>query len=327
MCSSSSMHGTGQRPQNFIRDEGPDEKRYEAYPEQKELLARKTELINSQRTPAMSLKADIRTLPLSSATFGTRFDVILIDPPWHDYARRAPGHQVESWDWEQVMMLNVADLADTPSFVFIWCGNEQHLESGRQCLRWWGFKRVEDIVWLKTNKDSRRRRPNLEAGIPPQQGADQVLTGTKEHCLVGVRGQLRRDMGEFVHAHCDVDVIISEEPPLPSTAKPEELYGIIERFCQGKRRIELFGEDHNVRDGWVTVGNNLSQGKPFDSNIYSNYFRNADGTRYVENLNLNQRVNPGAPILLPFDPHIEEIRPKSPPGPPGQTQSHRGWND
>lgn len=28
-------------------------------------------------------------------------------------------------------------------------------------------------------------------------------------------------------------------------------------FAQGRRRLELFGEDHNIRPGWVTVGSSL----------------------------------------------------------------------
>ena len=27
---------------------------------------------------------------------------------------------------------------------------------------------------------------------------------------------------------------------------------------QGRRRLELFGEDHNIRPGWVTIGRDLS---------------------------------------------------------------------
>lgn len=60
---------------------------------------------------------------------------------------------------------------------------------------------------------------------------------------MGQRGNIDRTRdGHFVHANCDMDVIVSEEPqPLGSTAKPEELYGIVERFCLGRRRLELFG--------------------------------------------------------------------------------------
>jgi N6-adenosine-specific RNA methylase IME4 len=57
----------------------------------------------------------------------------------------------------------------------------------------------------------------------------------QEHCLVGIRGKLLRGRDHaFVHANCDTDIIFSEEPPLGSTEKPEELYGIIERFCNGR---------------------------------------------------------------------------------------------
>lgn len=36
------------------------------------------------------------------------------------------------------------------------------------------------------------------------------------------------------------------------------MYRIIEHFALGRRRLELFGEDHNIRTGWLTVGKELS---------------------------------------------------------------------
>ena len=32
-------------------------------------------------------------------------------------------------------------------------------------------------------------------------------------------------------------------------------------FPAGRRRLELFGEDHNIRPGWVTVGSNITSSK------------------------------------------------------------------
>lgn len=49
-------------------------------------------------------------------------------------------------------------------------------------------------------------------------------------------------------------MLISEEEAMGSTKKPEELYDVIERFCLGRRRLELFGEIHNIREGWLTIG-------------------------------------------------------------------------
>jgi hypothetical protein len=34
--------------------------------------------------------------------------------------------------------------------------------------------------------------------------------------------------------------------------KPSEMYEIMENFCQGIRRIELFGDDRSARPGWLT---------------------------------------------------------------------------
>jgi N6-adenosine-specific RNA methylase IME4 len=38
------------------------------------------------------------------------------------------------------------------------------------------------------------------------------------------------------------------------------------------RRLELFGEEHNIRDGWVTVGLNLPASN-FRPDVYANHFR------------------------------------------------------
>ena len=53
---------------------------------------------------------------------------------------------------------------------------------------------------------------------------------------MGVRGNVRRSTdGHIIHANVDTDVIISEEPEYGSTAKPEEIYAIIEHFSLGAR--------------------------------------------------------------------------------------------
>ena len=59
---------------------------------------------------------------------------------------------------------------------------------------------------------------------------------TQEHCLLGIRGTVRcATDGHVIHTNVDTDVMVSEEPPLGSSEKPEEMYQLIERFCQGKR--------------------------------------------------------------------------------------------
>jgi N6-adenosine-specific RNA methylase IME4 len=73
--------------------------------------------------------------------------------------------------------------------------------------------------------------------------------------LGGVLGHfLRSRDGHLVHANIHTDLVIAQEPLDPScTHKPAEVYRVIEDFCLGRRRLELFGDIANVRDGWVCL--------------------------------------------------------------------------
>ncbi|GAX80720.1 hypothetical protein CEUSTIGMA_g8155.t1 [Chlamydomonas eustigma] len=301
---------TGQRPQNFLLDSTVIDERYSEYPQMRELMHLKEAHIAKHATPPYYLRADLRALKLSVETFGTKFDSILVDPPWEEYVRRAPGllKDPEYWAWKEIMALEIENIADTPSFIFLWCGSAEGLEAGRHCLNKWGFRRCEDICWVKTNKE----HPNKKLSAVHQE-LNSVLVHTKEHCLMGIKGNVRRGLdGQVIHANCDTDIIVGEEPPLGSTAKPEEMYGIIERFCNGRRRLELFGEEHNIRPGWVTVGRSLPTSN-FNPAVYSSHFKYHDGTPYTENRNPNGKLPLVSPNLLPMHEGIEDLRPKSPP--------------
>ncbi|CAG8699295.1 16198_t:CDS:2 [Funneliformis mosseae] len=275
---------SGRRPQNFIRDTELSQ-RFDEYPKLKELTKKKNALVAERATPPTYLKADLRTLDLKS--LGTKFDVILIDPPLQEYCRRSPlvaGSNSDYWTYDEIISFYAAA---TPSFIFIWSGDADGLDRGRQLLLKWGYRRCEDIVWIKTNKKWKGSH-----FIEPR----SVFQRTKEHCIMGIKGTVRRSTdGHFIHCNVDTDVIISEEPHYGvGTAKPEELYHIIEHFCLGRRRLELFGEDHNIRPGWLTVGLGLSSSN-FDVTTYSSYFSEPNGH------------------LLGSTNEIEALRPKSPP--------------
>ena len=75
-----------QRPANFIRDSNLTD-RFDEYPKLKELIEAKDERIATRASPAMFKKVDLRSFDLT--TLGTKFDVVLIDPPWEEYRRRA----------------------------------------------------------------------------------------------------------------------------------------------------------------------------------------------------------------------------------------------
>ncbi|RUP52261.1 hypothetical protein BC936DRAFT_149830 [Jimgerdemannia flammicorona] len=320
---------SGQRPHNYIRDSNLKE-RFDEYPKLKELTKLKNDLVDARSTPPAYLQADLRNFDLKSLQ--CKFDVILIDPPLEEYCRRSPltaGKSRDYWSYEEIANLKIEDVAANPSFIWIWCGDSEGLDHGRQLLTKWGYRRCEDIVWIKTNRAWEVGLASmsflghigrayaiflspLTTKLPPFQfrgfrvihhfqgshfiETRSVLQHTKEHCLMGIKGTVRRSTdGHFIHCNVDTDVIISEEPSLGSQRKPEELYHIIEHFCLGRRRLELFGEDHNIRRGWLTIGNALSSSN-FSAKTYNSYF-SGDQNGY----------------LLGSTPKIEELRPKSPP--------------
>ncbi|KAG0596424.1 hypothetical protein M758_UG252900 [Ceratodon purpureus] len=299
---------TGLRPQNFIRDvELAD--RFEEYPKLKELITRKDQLIAKRATPPMYRQCDLRTTELGPDLFGTKFDVILVDPPWEEYVRRAPGigDSMEWWSDEEIENLRIEAIADTPAFIFLWVGDAEGLEQGRRCLKKWGFRRCEDICWVKTNREN--PTPAL------RHDSNTLFQHSKEHCLMGIKGTVRRSTdGHIIHANVDTDIIISEEPEYGSTKKPEELYHIIEHFAQGMRRIELFGEDHNIRAGWVTVGKGLTSSN-FNPQTYAKNFADTEGKVWQGGRG-NAAID--ALHLVGTTPEIEALRPKSPPRPQAQ---------
>ena len=51
----------------------------------------------------------------------------------------------------------------------------------------------------------------------------------------------------------DTDVILWEGDPTDPTRKPPEMYTLVENFCLGLRRLELFARARSLRRGWVSV--------------------------------------------------------------------------
>ncbi|GLT35915.1 hypothetical protein SLA2020_103280 [Shorea laevis] len=294
---------TGMRPQNFIRELELTNV-VEDYPKLRELIQKKDEIVAKAASSAMYFKCDLHEFELSPEFFGTKFDVILVDPPWEEYVHRAPGvaDHIDYWTFEEIMNLKIEAIADTPSFIFLWVGDGVGLEQGRQCLKKWGFRRCEDICWVKTNKN------NATPGL--RHDSHTIFQHSKEHCLMGIKGTVRRSTdGHIIHANIDTDVIIAEEPAYGSTRKPEDMYRIIEHFALGRRRLELFGVDDNIRSGWLTVGKGISSTN-FNAEAYVRNFADKDGKVWQGGGGRNPP--PDAPHLVKTTPEIESLRPKSP---------------
>lgn len=295
---------TGMRPQNFIRELELTSV-VEDYPKLRELIQRKDDIVINSSSPPMYYKCDLRDFTLTPEFFCSKFDVILVDPPWEEYVHRAPGitDHIEYWTFEEIQNLKIEAIADTPSFIFLWVGDGVGLEQGRQCLKKWGFRRCEDICWVKTNKR------NATRGL--RHDSHTLLQHSKEHCLMGIKGTVRRSTdGHIIHANIDTDIIIAEEPLDGSTKKPDDMYRIIEHFSLGRRRLELFGGDHNIRPGWLTLGKGLTSSN-FNPEVYIKNFTDKDGKVWQGGGGRNPP--PDAPHLVSTTPEIESLRPKSPP--------------
>ena len=94
------------------------------------------------------------------------------------------------------------------------------MELGRECLKLWGYDRVDEIIWVKTNQLQRIIRTGRTG---------HWINHGKEHCLVGLKGG--KDMK--LNRGLDCDVIVAEVRA--TSHKPDEIYGIIERLSPGTR--------------------------------------------------------------------------------------------
>ena len=128
------------------------------------------------------------------------------------------------------------------------------MEVGRECMKIWGYKQVEELVWVKTNQLHRLIRTGRTG---------HWLNHSKEHCLVGVKGHPK------LNHHLDTDIIVAEVRE--TSRKPDEIYRIIERLCPGPYKLELFGRPHNVRENWITLGNQLENVCLHDPDIIRKY--------------------------------------------------------
>ncbi|XP_008433738.2 N(6)-adenosine-methyltransferase subunit METTL3 [Poecilia reticulata] len=182
--------------------------------------------------PSQWICCDIRFLDMSILG---KFSVVMADPPWDIHMELPYGTLTD----DEMRKLSIPALQDD-GFLFLWVTGRA-MELGRECLSQWGYERVDEIIWVKTNQLQRIIRTGRTG---------HWLNHGKEHCLVGVKGST-----QGFNRGLDCDVIVAE---VRSTShKPDEIYGMIERLSPGTRKIELFGRPHNVQPNWITLGNQL----------------------------------------------------------------------
>ncbi|XP_055839984.1 N6-adenosine-methyltransferase MT-A70-like protein [Episyrphus balteatus] len=182
--------------------------------------------------PPQWIQCDLRYLDM---TVLGKFAVVMADPPWDIHMELPYGTMSD----DEMRQLGVPALQDD-GLIFLWVTGRA-MELGRECLKLWGYERVDELIWVKTNQLQRIIRTGRTG---------HWLNHGKEHCLVGMKGNPTN-----LNRGLDCDVIVAEVRA--TSHKPDEIYGIIERLSPGTRKIELFGRPHNVQPNWITLGNQL----------------------------------------------------------------------
>ncbi|GLB33550.1 putative MT-A70-domain-containing protein [Lyophyllum shimeji] len=183
-----------------------------------------------------------------------KFHVIMADPPWDIHMSLPYGTMTD----DEMRAMPIPTLQDE-GLLFLWVTGRA-MEVGRECMRVWGYTRVDEVVWVKTNQLQRVIRTGRTG---------HWLNHTKEHMLVGVKtvtdesGALK--FPSWINRGLDTDVIVSEVRE--TSRKPDEVYGLIERMCPGGRKIEVFGRKHNTRPGWLTLGNQLGADQIYEEDL------------------------------------------------------------
>jgi hypothetical protein len=90
-------------------------------------------------------------------------------------------------------------------------------------LELWGYKRVEEIIWVKTNQLQRIIRTGRTG---------HWLNHSKEHCLVGIKGS------PLVNRNIDTDVIVAEVRE--TSRKPDEVIHPLQWFSLGSEQVQLY---------------------------------------------------------------------------------------
>jgi mRNA m6A methyltransferase catalytic subunit len=176
----------------------------------------------------------------------------MADPPWDIHMSLPYGTMTD----DEMRSMKIPILQDE-GLLFLWVTGRA-MELGRDCLKAWGYHRIDEIIWVKTNQLQRVIRTGRTG---------HWLNHTKEHMLVGVK--MGKDgsvnIPKWVNKGLDVDVIVSEVRE--TSRKPEEAYGLIERLCPGGRKVEIFGRRHNTRPGWLTLGNQLGTDRIYEEDV------------------------------------------------------------
>lgn len=224
---------------------------------------------------AIPICADIRTFNFKNLDrhvqkcTGRQFDVIMMDPPWK-LATSAPSRGVaiayDSLSDDEILDIPLYQI-QSQGFLFLWVINARYAKACDMMITW-GYEVIDEIAWVKKTVTGKMAK-----------GHGYYLQHAKETCLIGFKGDLEEFMTEKNNfsklpvMNCvekekknfDLktfrantvlgDVIFSERRG--QSQKPNEIYEFIEDLVPNGNYLEIFGRRNNLRNKWVTIGNEL----------------------------------------------------------------------
>lgn len=189
---------TGERPANFIRHNLDVESRFPGYPRLNRLDRLKRDLVKTTAHNPLFIPFHFNPYFPSSLReiLGShnKFDAILLNVP--------KGVRIQD-----LYGLRIDQICHLPSFLFLLIpqSTSANLEEARALIQHWGYRRAEDIVWIKSNTQS------LPMSLPVN-AHGSLFVNAKEHCLMCIKGTVRRATdGHIIHCNVDTDVIIADE--------------------------------------------------------------------------------------------------------------------
>lgn len=274
---------TGTLPQcNVTNIENP----VEGYPRLERLHELKRAHFKANAVPALGVRVPPSSMLSTLNSWletdaNTNFDVVLIGGCLDD------GMAISE---KQLESLPIPQLTPKPSILLIWVPQRQ-IDLAHRLMHNWGFRRSEDIAFFPRSKSSVFMPKRTAAQVE-----SSVLIPTSWHCILGLKGTLRRsEDNALINCNVDTDVIIEKESTLPGIV-PLELYSIIENFTSMARRLHIIPgyapEDKpvRIRNGWVIVSPDIG----------------------LDNFRL-KAYNGRNPRRAPFNKEVDELRPKTPP--------------
>lgn len=264
-------------PQSWVRNiENP----LEGYPKLAQLHVLKKKHYDRHADAPIGIRCHKAALALEVEKMqsqGANFDVVML------------GGCANGFSFSQMKTLNIGSFTPRPSLLFLWVPSDKIAE-GRQLMDSWGFRRGEDILYMINSLDS-VHRPETDPWIDKT----RLFVPTTWHCLMGLKGTLRRSTdNDLINCNIDTDVII-ESPGQKVDVVPEQIYNLIENFTSMKRKIFIMPFETSERlpvrprKGWVTLAPNAFTLGTFNAEDYR--------TR----------------SLIPFDGETDKLRPKTPP--------------